>query len=159
MSGQRRWQESLAVGRRCIQQAIALGAPLIRCMGSRIASADMTEVKVDWPWLLGEMVRRGYPGYLSIEEAGESKLGYIEKKEERGTEFYKVTESGIGEFQRTRCGYCGVSRWKLKVSSVDCRICGKDHWICQRCSRENVIVVGEFPKYRPALRGCPKEKT
>lgn len=86
------------------------------------------------------------------------RLGYIEKKEERGTEFYKVTESGIGEFEKTRCGYCGVSRWKLKVSPVDCRICGKDHWTCQRCSKAHVVVVGEFPKYRPALRGCPKEK-
>lgn len=86
------------------------------------------------------------------------KLGYVEKKDWKGTEFYKVTESGIGEFQKTRCGYCGVSRWKVKVSPVGCRICGKDHWTCAKCSRENVVVVGEFPKYRPALRACPKEK-
>jgi|SRR5579871_626293 len=87
------------------------------------------------------------------------KLGYVEKKDGKGTEFYKVTEAGIGEFEKTRCGYCGVSRWKLKVAPVDCRICGKDHWTCQKCSKANVVVVGEFPKYRPALRACPKEKT
>jgi sugar phosphate isomerase/epimerase len=165
-AGQRRWQESLAVGQRCIQYAIALDAPLIRCMGGRIPSAEMTEADwdsclsglkaltqlpgaehvifalechpnrpgdtiesilrevnevgadnlkillqpssfigqantreilhalyarsvhihaglrnqdVDWPWLLGEMVRRGYQGYLSIEGAKDPRLAYIEK--------------------------------------------------------------------------------
>jgi sugar phosphate isomerase/epimerase len=165
-AGQQRWEESLAVGRRYIQYAQALGSPLFRTCGGRIASANMTEAdweacisglkaltslpgaeevvfalechgnrpedtiagilreieevgadnlkvllqpssfiseadtrqildalyehsvhihaglsnpQVDWEWMLPEMERRGYEGYLSLEGVEEPKVESIER--------------------------------------------------------------------------------
>ena len=164
--GQQRWEESVAVGRRCIQFASVLGATLIRTTGGRLASAKMTEAhwescisglraltelpgadqvvfalechpgrpedtsesilrevnevgannlkilfqpssfikqaspreildalydhavhihtglqnkEVEWEWMLPEMERRGYQGFLCIEGAEEPKLEYFQK--------------------------------------------------------------------------------
>lgn len=169
-AGEQRWQESLAVGRRYIQYALALGSPTIRTCAGRIGSADVTEAhwqacisglkaltslpdadqvifalechphrpedtissilreveevgadnlriilqptsfaaeasteeildalyehtvhihahtgmrgssEVDWAWLLPEMVRRGYEGFLSLEGIEEPELASIERE-------------------------------------------------------------------------------
>lgn len=169
-AGERRWEESLMVGRRYIQYALALGSPLIRTCAGSIGSAQMTEAHwkacisglkalthlpgaervvfalechpnrpedtiasilreveevgadnlkvllqptsfaaeattpqmldalyehtvhihavtdmkdsttVDWAWLLPEMVRRGYDGFLSLEGISEPKLESIERE-------------------------------------------------------------------------------
>ena len=40
----------------------------------------LTNKDVDWAWMLPEMVRRGYEGYLSLEGIAEPKLETIEKE-------------------------------------------------------------------------------
>lgn len=86
------------------------------------------------------------------------KLGFVEKKEARNTEFYRVTGEGTEALVRAKCGYCEAKRGKYKLASVACRVCDKEHWTCQKCSQRMIIVVGDFPRYRPALKECPKAK-
>lgn len=90
--------------------------------------------------------------------AGLVKLGYVERKEEKDTEIYRVTGEGTEAVVRAMCAYCGARHWKQKLMSIACRTCENEHWACQRCSAEKVVVIGEFPRYRPALKGCPKKE-
>jgi len=84
------------------------------------------------------------------------KLGYVERKKVGEAEVYKSTGEGESVLASSQCGYCESKRMKVKLSLIGCRECGRDHWSCQKCSIRKVVVVGDFPKYRPALRECPR---
>lgn len=86
------------------------------------------------------------------------KLGYVALREEGKEAHFKVTDEGQEILTVWQCNYCGAAKWKRKVKLLwmPCRKCGKDHRACPKCTKQALVVDGEFPKYKPVLRECPK---
>lgn len=123
--------------------------------------ADALVILKDGEMELGQFATRMWKHAVTLGFArkflvGMVKLGYLERKESGKAELYKVTGEGQGIANQVRCGYCLISRKKTKLVENTCGTCGGIHWACTKCVRKEIKVVGEFPRYRPALRGCPK---
>jgi predicted transcriptional regulator len=123
--------------------------------------ADALFILKDGEMELGQFATRMWKHAVTLGFArkflgGMVKLGYLERKENGKAEVYKVTGEGEGVAIQTRCGYCKISREKTKLVENMCGTCGSFHWACTKCLRKEIKVVGEFPRYRPALKECPK---
>lgn len=100
------------------------------------------------------------PNFGAYFLSGMITLGLVEKRGRAGAEVYGVTHEGKDLLTSApwRCGYCGASKWKMGVSLMTsaCSVCGSEHLVCTNCTKTLVVAAGEFPRYRAALKECPR---